>query len=219
MRHILLASFILTFAFASFSQSHSFGTISLSATYDGGAQFATFNQKYNGNQVGQEDTTGAITSLFRFDGHFNILRFLSVGFNYRGGKYIEDPENTQARGNKLGVYALGVRFYPVNKDKIVWYAGPTLGVTKLEMNKVTEVFDIPYQYKFSAVHFGFETGINWYFAGRFGMNFGLGYSSQNLLMTNFTFDGTEQNLSGWENILASKGAHVNIGVTYHLGGN
>lgn len=218
MRTSLLFFLFATISLSALSQSHTFGTVSLSTTYDGGVQMAKYNQKYNGNAVGQEDTSGAITSMFRFDGHFNLLKFLSVGANVRMGRYIEDPENTQAQGNKLRVYAFSARLYPVNKDKFAWYAGPLIGVTKLEINKLSDPFAIPYQYRFKGIHFGLETGFNWYFAGNFGLNFGLGYSSQAMLLTEAKIDGDSFNLDGWENILSAKGAHVNIGLTYHFGG-
>lgn len=221
MRNLLFLS-MLTFCSASFGQSHEFGTLNFSLGYDAGAHGVLYNSKFDNGTVSfeqDEDTSAAVTSMFRFDGHFNVLKFLSVGLHYRGGKYIEDPDNTAAKGNNVSMLGLGVRLYPVNKDKFVWYVGGTFGLSRLTMNReIVFVTTIPYQYKFKSPHIGFESGFNWYFAGGFGMNFGLGYSTQKFKMTDYSVDGDAQDLTNYENILSSKGVQVNIGLTYHFGG-
>lgn len=224
MRTLIIAITFTLLNSISFSQSHTFGTFNFSAGYDAGFHGVLYNSTYNNGtfEIKQdEDTSAAVTSMFRFDGHINLLKFLSVGLNYRRGKYIEDEENTAAQGNKVSMIALAARLYPVNKDNFVWYLGGSFGLSNLTLNREFDIFTstIPYQYKFRSPQVGFETGLNWYFAGGFGLNFGLGYTSQNLVMKEFSIDGENQDLSNYENILSSKGVHANIGLTFHLGGD
>ena len=218
---VLSISFISIF---SYSQSHTPGTLNFSLSYDVGAHLVLYDSKFDNGTLSfesEQDSSGAATSLFRFDAHFNILERLSVGLNYRTGQYIEDPDNTQAIGNKINVVGLNVRYYLVNKNKFAMYLGGAFGSSKLVMNRQTDpIFNtvILFDYKFSGSHYGLETGFNFYFSNNFGMNVGLGYASQKFKMKEHTFNGVDQDLTNYENILSSKGATFNIGLTFKLGG-
>jgi hypothetical protein len=221
MKTLLLSFFVLAGSVVN-AQSHTFGTFSFNFDYDIGGHAVEFEQTYDDGTnsiTANKDTSGAVTSLFRFDGHFNVLRFLSVGLHMRNGSYIEDPENTQNKGNKVSVVGLGLRGYLVNKDKVAWYAETTFGGSNLTMNKeLTFIITIPYQYKFRGSHFGVGTGLNWYFANNLGMNFEFGYTTQKYTMTDYTLNGEKQDLTNWDNRLTSAGVHFNLGFVFHVGG-
>lgn len=190
------------------------GAISMNLGYDGGAHGTLYTSKYNGNSVGNPDTSAAATSLFRLNAHYSIFKWLSAGFDYRGGKYIEDPDNAQAAGNKVSMMGLAFRLYPVNKDKFTWYVGTTLGASRLEINRIyTFVVSVPARFKLSAPHIGFETGFNWFFSQNVGMNFGLAYSSHNFLLKEYYLNGNKQDISNYENRLETKGIHLTIGLS------
>lgn len=214
---MILTTFIATNAF---TQSHSKGTLSLQAGFDLGIHGTIYESQYSGTTV-SEDTSGAGTKMFRMDVNYNIFKFLSVGLNFRGGSYIEDPDNYEANGNKVNIFGLSLRLYPVNKDKFAMYIGPTFGTSNLEINRIyTFITTFNYQYKFKSPHFGVDMGFNWYFAPKVGMNFNLGYSGQKFKMEEYSINGSAQDLTNWNNVLTTKGVHLGIGVAFHfLGGN
>jgi hypothetical protein len=190
------------------------GAVSLNLGYDGGVHGTVYTVKYNGNSVGNPDTSAAATSLFRLNTHYSIFKWISAGFDLRTGKYIENPDNAQAAGNKVSVLSFALRLYPVNKDKFTWYVGTTIGTSRLEINRVyTFGTTFPARFKLSSPHMGFETGFNWYFSQYIGMNFGLGYSSHNFLLKEYYFNGNKQDISNYENRLKTRGLHLNIGLS------
>jgi len=218
MKRILLALGILFSTIHCFSQAQDKGVISIDLGADLGAHLNQWDSKYKGTTVGETDSSGAATTLFRLDAHYNILSFVSAGLHFRTGKYIEDEDNTEAAGNKVNMAGIGIRLYPVNNDKFVWYIGTTLGSSKLEINrKYTFIVDINSNYKLKSSHVGFESGFNWFFAKNFGMNLGLGYSGQKFLLTDYSVNGDPQDLTDWEHILTTKGFHFNIGVAAYFG--
>jgi hypothetical protein len=212
---LLFSNLILLFSNA---QSHNQGAFSFTLGYDAGIHGVTYTSEYNSTIVDQ-DTSGSATRMAHLTASYNIFKFMSIGLDLRSGSYLEDPENATANGNKVSMSALNLRFYPVNKDKFAWYIGPTFGFSRLEINRIyTFIVSIPAQYRFKSGHFGLETGFNWYFVKNFGMNFALGYSSQNFNMYYYRLNGEEQDLSNYENTLKTAGVHMNIGLSYHFGG-
>lgn len=216
---LLLLSVILVSSSILFAQSHNKGAFSFNLGFDGGVHGTSYTSKYQGNLVDGPDTSAAGTNLIRFNAHYNIFKWMSVGLDFRNGKYIEDPENATANGNKVSMYGIGLRFYPVNREKFAWYLGSTFGGSRLEINRIyTIIVAFPARYKLTSGHFGLETGFNWYFAKNFGMNFGLGYSSQNYLLNEFYFNGEKQDITDYENRILTKGIHFNLGLAFHFGG-
>jgi hypothetical protein len=213
MKTLLLIT-LSGFSFLCHAQGLDKGAFSLNLAFDGGVHGTRYTSKYNGNSVGNPDTSAAATSLFRLNAHYSIFKWMSAGIDYRGGKYIEDPENAQAAGNKISMMAFALRFYPVNKDKFTWFVGTTIGTSRLEINRVyTFLVAIPARFKLNSPHLGLETGFNWYFSKNVGMNFGLGYSSHNFLLKEYYLNGNKQDISNYENRLETKGVHVNIGLS------
>jgi len=220
MKKILYTISILALTLQGFSQAQDKGAISIDLGADLGAHFNQYDSKYNGATIGDTDSSGAATTMFRFDAHYNIVKLVSVGLHYRGGKYLEDENDLEIVNNKVNMIGLGVRLYPVNKDKFVWYLGATLGSSKLEINRqIVILVTIPYQAKYKSSHVGFETGFSWYFAKNFGLNMGLGYSGQKFLMTDYSINNDPLDLTNWENILTTAGVHLNMGLAVKFGGN
>lgn len=202
-----------------FSQAQNKGAFSFNLDYDAGVHGTLYTQEFKGNKVNQTDTSAAGTQLFRINAQYNILKWLSAGLDLRAGKYIEDPENATANGNKVSMWGLSIRLYPVNRNKFVWYLGATLGGSRLEINRIyTLLISVPERSLFKSPHLGLETGFNWYFARNFGMNFGLGFSSQNYKLTEYYFNNDKQDLSDWNNQLSTIGLHMNLGLAFHFGG-
>jgi hypothetical protein len=213
--------FSLLFASSPFlrAQAQNKGAFSFNLVYDAGVHGTLYTREYKGNSVNDPDTSAAGTQMIRINAQYNILKWLSAGFDLRSGSYIEDPENATANGNKISMFGLNLRLYPVNRDKFVWYFGTTLGSSKLEINRIyTFIISVPEQYKLKSPHFSLETGFNWYFLKNFGLNFGIGYSAQNYLLTEYYLNKERQNLSDWNNTLKTAGLHVDFGLAFHVGG-
>ena len=222
MQRLLLVISISFISVFSYSQSHTPRMFNLSFGFDGGIHGVQHTEKFDDGILSTEnisDTTGARTNMLRFDGHFNITKSLSIGVQYRNGQYLEDIENIQADGNKITVVGLSARFYAVNKEKFALYLGGSLGRSNLTINRQF-IFIVPisWAFKYSGSHYGLELGFNWYFSNNFGLNFGLGYAGQKYKMTDFSINGKAEDLTNYENELLTKGATINIGATFKLGG-
>lgn len=198
---------------ASMAQGHSAGTISFQLGFDAGIHGTVYEAKYNGTTVDQ-DTSGAGTTLFQFNAQYNILKWLSAGFSFHGGSYIEDPDNAEADGNKISTFAFDLRFYPVNKDKFTWYLGFNYGAAKLEINRrYTIITTFPVQYRFKGPDMRILTGFNFYFSKNVGLNLGLAYSTHNFKMTEYTVNNNPFDLTNYDNHLITRGAHISLGLS------
>lgn len=184
---------------------------------DVGAHATSSELRYKGNVV-DTDTSGAATTLFRFNVHYNIIKWFSIGLDFRSGKYIEDAADASNAGNKIGVISLGLRFYPLNRKKFVLYTGPTFGRTPLTINKKIDVGVgiIPYRYELSGSHFGWEAGFNWYFVKRFGMNFGMGYVGHKYNLNAMYVNGKKQDLTDFKLTMNTKGVQFNLGLVFYF---
>lgn len=216
--------FSLSFIIASqlsFSQSHTKGSFVFALGYEASGVNTLYDSKFDDGTVNYEDpqkSSAAFINQFRFDGHYNLTNSFSIGINYRRGKYIEDPDNTQAAGNTVSLYAISARYYILNKDRLALYFGASFGGNQLVMNRLTKIIvSIPYTYKFGGTHFTLETGVNWYISKNVGVNIGLGYIYHKYKMKEYTFNLEEQDLSNFENILLVSGMTGNIGLTFKLG--
>lgn len=217
MKKLLCSIFVILTSSTLFGQAQDKGEFSFNIDYDMGIHGTMYTSEYQGNADNDPDTSAAGTQMIRINAQYNILKWLSAGLDLRTGSYLEDPENATANGNKVNMWGVSLRLYPVNRDKFVWYLGTTLGGSRLEINRIyTFLIAIPAQYKFRSPHLGIETGFNWYFAKNFGLNFGFGYSSQNFEMTEYYLNGDKQDLADWNNHLVTKGVHTNIGLAFHF---
>jgi len=199
------------------AQSHDQGTVSLNMGWDAGIHGTEYSSKYNGSPFGSVEENVAGTSLFRVNGHYNLLKFFSAGIDFRTGNYIEGPENAEADGNKINMLALSLRLYPVNTDKLAFYIGANFGTSGLEINRRL-AFNIPAQYVFRSGHLSLESGFHWYFAKNVGMNFGFGVSRHDFLMREFYLNNSRQNIDNFENRLKAVGLHFNFGLSFQFGG-
>ncbi|TNF47354.1 MAG: hypothetical protein EP305_08060 [Bacteroidetes bacterium] len=217
MKNLLRSLSFIALSTVAFGQAQDKGVISFSAGYDAGIHGTIYTSQYQNNSPSTPDTSMAGTQLFRLNAHYNIFKFLSAGLDFRTGSYVEDPDNATSNGNKVLMYGLSLRLYPVNKDKFVWYVGANFGGSRLTIKRTyTVIVAIPELSKYKSPHTSFETGFNWYFTEKIGMNFGLGYSSQNFLLTYYKLNGEEYDLSDWTNKLTTKGIHFNLGLAVHL---
>lgn len=212
MKNSLLALFFFL-PFLVNSQAHKKGTISSSLGFDGAVHGTLAEVKYNGTLIDQ-DTSAAGTTLFRFDAQYNILKWLSAGIFFRTGKYIEDPDNAEANGNKVTDFSLGIRAYALNKDKFTLYFGAYFGTSNLQISRIYS--GIPADYKWNGNNFSADLGFNWYFAKNIGLNFALGYSGHNFLLKEYYINNNAQDLTNWEHTFITKGVHVNLGVAFHI---
>ncbi|MFM7466269.1 MAG: hypothetical protein ACKO2O_00030 [Crocinitomicaceae bacterium] len=216
-----IISFILVFIFCNdlLSQALSKGSFSANLDYDVAIYGVVYTSKYKDNLI-QQDTTASGTQMFRINANYSIFKWFSAGIDFRTGSYIEDPENAEANGNGVNIWGLNFRLYPINRNKFTWYLGTSFGGSNLEINrKYTLLISWNEKYKFNAPHFGMETGFNWYFTKNFGFNFGLGYCSQNYTMKEKYINSDRQNLTDWNNQLTATGINLNLGLSYHIGGN
>lgn len=99
MKNVFIIFFLLSSLFV-FSQAHKKNTVSFNLNFDGAAHGTLAETYFNGTLIDQ-DTSAAATTMFRFDAQYNIIERVSVGIFYRKGKYIEDPDNAEAAGNKV----------------------------------------------------------------------------------------------------------------------
>lgn len=220
MKKVLLA-ILITCLLPQFgkTQSHSKKTLSFNLDYDLGIH-GTVSEYYYQNTLIDQDTSAAGTKLIRLDVQYNIFKFLSAGLTFRKGSYIEDPENAEADGNSVGIFSLGFRLYPINKDKFAMYFGLNFGGSNLEINrKYTFITTSAHHYEWSSPHFSSELGFNWYFGKGVGMNFNLGYSSHNYNLKKYTINGNQQDLTNQKHTFLTKGVHIGIGLAVRLLGD
>ena len=218
MKIKILLSICFLSSLVGISQSHNKGTLSFNLGYDVGLHGTVSEYSYNGILIDQ-DTSAAGTKMVRFDVQYNMLKFLSLGLNYRGGSYIEDPDNAEANGNKVNMTSIGLRLYPVNKDKFTMYFGLNFGGSNLEINRIYTFFvSTKHRYIWRSPHFSADMGFNWYFAKNIGLNFALGYSGQNFNLEEYYIEGTRQDLTNQEHTFLTKGIHVNLGLAFHVFG-
>lgn len=220
MKKILIAILIICLSpVIGKTQSHSKNTLSFNLDFDAGIH-GTVSEYYYNNVLIDQDTSAAGTKMFRFDAQYNILKFLSAGFTFRKGSYVEDPDNVGANGNKIGIVSLGLRLYPINKDKFAMYLGLNFGSSHLQINRVnTIIVSINQRYEWQSPHFSAEFGFNWYFAKNIGMNFNLGYAGHNFNLKEYYINSTQQNLTNQKHTFITKGAHVGIGLAFRLLGD
>lgn len=218
MKRIILSAVLLLVGQTIFAQTGlDKGSISFNLGYDAGAHLTLYDSEVDGNSVQETDTSGAVTSLVRFNAQYNVVHWFSVGLDVRGGSYLEDPENMEADGNTVNLFALSARFYPVNKPKFNWFIGTSIGRSNLEINrKTTIIVPLTFQYKFSSGHFGLETGFNWYFVKSFGVHFNLGYMGQQYVMNEYRFNNEVQDLGDMKNTLQTSGVNVGLGVSFYF---
>ena len=153
MKNLLRSLSFIALSSVAFGQAQDKGVISFSVGYDAGIHGTIYTSQYQNNSPTTPDTSAAGTQLFRLNAQYNIFKFLSAGLDFRTGSYIEDPENATAAGNKVSMYGLSLRLYPVNKDKFVWYVGANFGGSRLTINRVyTFIISVPAQYKFKSSH-------------------------------------------------------------------
>lgn len=217
MKKILFTiTLLFSFSIIANSQSHSKNTLSFNLDYDLGIH-GTVSEYYYQNVLIDQDTSAAGTQMVRFDVQYNILKFLSAGLTYRKGSYIEDPDNADADGNKVAIFSLGLRLYPVNKEKFALYFGLNFGSSNLEINRsYTFITTSRHRYLWNSPHFSTELGFNWYFAKGIGMNFNLGYSGHNFNLREYYINGTQQDLTNQKHTFLTKGVHIGIGLAIRL---
>jgi hypothetical protein len=192
------------------------GSFSFNLGVDAGVHGTEYTSYFNDNLAAGPDTSAAGTTLVRLNAQYSFVKWFSAGLDFRAGNYLEDPDNMEADGNSVSLFAISARFYPVNRDKFNWFLGTSFGRSRLEINRKMNVLSIPLKYNFSSGHFGLETGINWYIIKKFGINFNLGYMRQNYAMNEFRINGNEQDLSNFENSLKTLGVNVGLGFSFHF---
>lgn len=217
LNKLLLFSFLcVLFVSTANAQSHQKGTLSFQLGFDAGAHGVKYESKYDGVVI-DDDTSGAATTMLYFSTHYNFAKWFSAGFNLSRGSYLEDPDNAEADGNTLGIFAFDFRFYPINKENFNWFAGLELGASNLEINR-KYIFIIPFNtsYTYASGHSELYTGINWYFGKIVGINTRLGYSRHNFLMTDYKINGDNQDLDDFDNTLMTRGLHFRIGLSVKI---
>lgn len=217
MKYLYLAILFIAASIFTNAQGLKKGNFSANIDYDATIYGVIYTSKYKGTTI-QEDTTGTGTQMLRLNAQYSIFNRFSAGVDLRSGKYLENPENAEANGNSVSLWGLNLRFYPVNREKFNWYIGTTFGGSNLEINRrYTFIVTWTERYKFTSSHFALESGFNWYFAKNFGMNFGLGYCSQNYLMKEKYVNSDKQDLTDWDNRLKAGGMSISFGLAMRFG--
>lgn len=211
----VLLAFVLSHV--AIAQSHQAGTLSAQLGFDAGVHGTVTENRYNNNLVSQ-DTSAAATTLANLSVSYSITKWLSAGFTFSGGKYIEDPDNAEANGNSIAIYGASLRLYPANKDKFNWWLGADFGKAGLEINRIYTIFSTPLdnQYLFKGNHLSFNTGINWYFANFMGLHFTMGYSQHKFNLEEYNIEGTAQDLTNTDYTLNTKGAQFKLGLSFKI---
>jgi hypothetical protein len=200
------------------AQSHKPGTLTFQVNYDGAGHATNYTSRYRGIELSNENDFAG-TSMLNIGAHYNVFKFLSLGADFGTGSYIENPENAEADGNKVRIFAFDMRFYLSNKDKFNFYIGPRLGATSLEINRRNVAGNIivaRQSYKYNSPHLGIYTGFNWYLTNFLGLNTQIGYTNHKLKMKSFELNGVSQNLTDFENILTTNGVHLQLGLTIKI---
>lgn len=207
--------FLLTFltSVLSYAQSNVSGRISLSGGFDVGGHYVTSEAKYNGTVIGQ-DTTGAVTKLFQFNGHYSITNWFSAGLGFRVGSYVEDPDDPENayKSNSVSEVYLDTRFYFVNRNKFNMYGGFSLGSTTLNLNYNKSSYSSEEVYKTSTARF--QIGLNWYITKYVGFWYNMDYAGRTYELSSWKLNGASQDLSNFDYAINTKGAHFAFGLCF-----
>jgi hypothetical protein len=209
----LAIGLILSIASSAYSQLHPSKSVSMNLNFDAGIHLALYKPEFNGVSFGT-DSSAAGTTLVRLNPQFHILNWLSAGIDFRWGGYIEDPDNAEAAGNKIRTTSLFVRLIPVNKDKFAWYIGAGLGMNALHIRRRFGIIPTLHEYRFSGGGSFIDTGINFMATKNLGFNFNLGYMGSNMKLRNYIINGSDQNISNWNNYMNTKGVTIGLGLTF-----
>lgn len=211
----LLAICIVLSSLSLRGQSLDAGTISFQVGYDAMIHGTASETTFLGIVIDQ-DTSGAITSMFHANGQYSFASWFSAGLSFNIGSYLEDTADATANGNSVSIVAFDARLYPVNTEKFNLYFGGTAGLTNLEINKIDNLSGIDYQYTYKSPNLGLFTGFNWYIFDVAGVFFQFEYSQQDFDLKTFSIDGAEQDLSQTTQTLITKGGGVRFGVNFKL---
>ncbi len=196
-----------------FSQSHKAGTLSFQLNGDLGAHRTIGETIFLGVSTGK-DTSAAATVITNISGSYSILPWLSAGLTFGTGRYIEDEEQANDATNRISIFGLTIRLYPVNNENFNWFGALDLGTTILEINREFLAQDATF--RFRSGHIGAYTGINWYFANFIGLNTQLGFTTHNFNLREFTLNNTTQNLNNIESTLGTLGLHFRLGLSFKI---
>jgi hypothetical protein len=215
MRYLLAICIILSSVTVR-AQSLESGTLGFQIGYDAMVHGTASETTFLGIVIDQ-DTSGAVTSMFHANGQYSFAPWFSAGLSFNIGSYLEDTADASANGNSVSIVAFDARLYPLNRDKFNWYFGGSAGLTNLEINKVDHTFGTTdYQYKYKSPNLGLYTGFNWYLLDIAGVFFQFEYSQQSFDLKSWSIDGTEQDLSQTTQTLITKGGGVRLGVTFKI---
>lgn len=198
MKKCFLALLIFSISFSAFSQVYNPGTLSFQLGYDVAIHKVDYTSQYLGIIIDNNSDLAA-TTLFSMSGQYNPFTWLSAGFTFLGGAYLEDPENAEADGNKVRVYALDLRFYLVNTDNLALYLGPEFGSSHLEINRIYPALgnqktnDI-----YKGPHLGLNMGFDLYFSDVFGWFLQLNYTTNKFDLKEYSVNGDAVDLTNFD---------------------
>lgn len=190
---------------------HRTGTLSFQLGYDG-AVHATRAESIFAGLLLDTDTSAAVTTMFSATAQYNLLNWLSTGLTFSSGSYLEDTADVEANGNSVWFVAWDTRLYPVNREKFNLYFGADLGLTRLEINRVSIAPANDYQYHYNGMHLGVFTGFNWYIFNVAGLFLQLGYAQHNFNLDHYSIDDVEQSMTNWNVNLDTYGANIRAGI-------
>ncbi len=220
---VTFLSFFFVFQQKAVAQSIDKGIVNLRIGGNATLGATLTNVSSNGIQA-EEDTSAVLATQVPVLVEFGVFKFLSFNLGFQTGSWLnEDPDDNSVViiEKRVSQFNLGVKLYPVNKDNFNLYLGFQYGFGGFRTEKEnTGFFILNEKQKWSGTHSNISLGMNWYYGGRFGSYFQLGYSGYNFDIKEYTLNN--QNLMGSPSNIAAdmsvKGVHVELGLCYKFGG-
>jgi len=165
-----------------------------------------------------KDEDGAATVHLPLELRYEISERFNLGLDIKWGSYLYDPDSSDGKSNRFFVLGIGAEYTLVNRDNFRWYLGAGFNAAGLELEENYTSFGIPINqvatYSGSGVRI--NSGLLWFFAGKLGLNFNMGFDSHNFSLKDLEHNGQAFDLTNYEGKLNVKGADFTLGLLVRL---
>ncbi|MFI5220218.1 MAG: outer membrane beta-barrel protein [Bacteroidia bacterium] len=165
-----------------------------------------------------KDEDGAATVHLPLELRYEISQRFNLGLDLKWGSYLYDPDSSEGKANRFYVIGFGAEYTLVNNDNFRWYLGAGFNAAGLELEEDYTFLGLPVHQvaTYSGGGFRLNSGVLWFFAGPFGLNFNMGFDSHNFKLKDLEQNGQASDLSDIEGSLTVKGADFTLGLVVRL---
>jgi hypothetical protein len=169
------------------------------------------------------DSSGVLATQIPVLFEYGVFKFLSLNAGFQAGSWLnEDPNdnNIVIKEKRVRQFNLGAKLYPVNKDNFNLYFGFQLGIGSFNTEKENKgLIVVNEKQRWAGTNSNLSLGMNWYYGGKFGSYFQMGYSGYQFNLKEFTLGNADMiDTFNLDADMRIKGIHVELGLCYKFGG-